>query len=242
MKLTKRQLRRLIESNLTGDSGNDIKPAKTLSGDDNDDEETIGPQQDIEVADDLDIPPDAPSTRVNRRGFIKGLIGSILAIVGYKTVDKFLTKDSDIDDFSSLVPNPNRETLDYSDVFPEHYLRFDQLTKPFFLTAEMLLILVAERYGNDTSYDDVLMLLEEHGHELALQIPWIHLIKDINNHFELPVYDSNLIIGYIKEIIQYILDVHGESDIVPLVLWILKEYVELIMVKDRKDHLDLVDP
>jgi hypothetical protein len=73
MKLTKRQLKRIIESNLTGDSGDDMKPVKIMTGDDND-EETINLQQDTEIIDDFYV--DSPmDKRVNRRTFLKGLLG-----------------------------------------------------------------------------------------------------------------------------------------------------------------------
>lgn len=233
MKLTQRQLRRIIESNLTGDSGNEMKPVKTLTDDDNEDQNIL-PQQDIEVADDFDIPVDTSTVKTSRRGLIKLLVAGILSAVGYKTAGKMLSKNNDV----NVDPNPNRPILRPEDIPPEIYLRFEQLIRPFFHQGDILYDKVSELYGDNLSFDDVVFILESSNHG----IPYEQDIETIGEYFELPVYDSNLIIGYIKEIIQYVIDSYGDTDDTALVLWMLKEYVELEMVLSDQSVLDMIDP
>ena len=72
MKITRRQLKQLIESNLKGGSGDDMKSILTKF-DDDEREKEITPL-DIEVIDDFN--DESPmNKRVNRRTFLKGLLG-----------------------------------------------------------------------------------------------------------------------------------------------------------------------
>ena len=73
MKLTKRQLIRIIESNLKGGFGDDMKPTKTLTNSDYEEINTSLPQG-IEVSDDF-IDDNPMDRTVNRRTFLKGLLG-----------------------------------------------------------------------------------------------------------------------------------------------------------------------
>ena len=233
MKLTKRQLKRIIESNLTGDSGDDMKPIKTLTGDDND-EETTSPQQDIEVVDDFNTPIDTSTVSTSRRGLIKLLVAGILSAVGYKTAGKMLSKHNDV----NVGPNPDRPILRPEDIPPEIYLRFEQLIRPFFHKSDILYDKVSELYGDNLTFDDVVFILESSDHGISYEQD----IETIDEYFELPVYDSNLIIGYIKEIIQYVIDSYGNTDDTALVLWMLKEYVELVMTSNDQSLLDMTNP
>ena len=233
MKLTKRQLKRIIESNLTGDSGDDMKPIKTLTGDDND-EETTSPQQDIEVVDDFNTPIDTSTVSTSRRGLIKLLVAGILSAVCYKTAGKMLSKHNDV----NVGPNPDRPILRPEGIPPEIYLRFEQLIRPFFHKSDILYDKVSELYGDNLTFDDVVFILESSDHGISYEQD----IETIDEYFELPVYDSNLIIGYIKEIIQYVIDSYGNTDDTALVLWMLKEYVELVMTSNDQSLLDMTNP
>ena len=73
MKLTKRQLIRIIESNLKGGFGDDMKPTKTLTNSGDEEINTSLPQG-IEVSDDF-IDDNPMDRTVNRRTFLKGLLG-----------------------------------------------------------------------------------------------------------------------------------------------------------------------